>query len=196
MEPQPQPSTVESFDFRCTAEWHLARLGAKYAAPVYSFALYLTKTTGRFYPSLSTLAEYFDANPRYIGKAIKQLVKARFFIELKRDQGFPVSYRPVLHTEWKKKHPGCCLEKVAMPWSAEEVDPLVKRLHSASDGRLKLYPNFVRGMRATKLSDDEIVAAFADYYSAEGRQRKLVGMYARFMEHLRDVYANKQGKHL
>jgi DNA-binding transcriptional regulator YhcF (GntR family) len=185
MEAQPQQIHAESYTFTCSAEWHLARLGSRYAAPVYSFALHLSKGSGRFYPSINSLAEYFDAHPRYIGKAIRKLEKARFFIELKREEGFPVSYRPVLHSEWRKSHPGCCLEKVQMPWQSEAVDSLVSRLHAASDGKLRLYSNFVRGLRNTGLSDDAIVAAFSEFYSVDSGPQ--LGRYARFMKALRDV---------
>ncbi len=180
---EPQTTDAQSHNFTCSAEWHLARLSSKYAAPVYSFAIHLSHHSGRFFPSINSLAEYFNAHPRYIGKAIRQLVAAKFFVELKREKGSAVSYRPVLHGDWRKLHPGCCLEKSQMAWQTEKADPLVVRLHAASDGKLRLFENFVKGMRATLLSDDEIVERYNEFHKADyGPER---GRYKRFMESLR-----------
>jgi hypothetical protein len=179
-----QMENATSFKLYCSAEWHLVRIGADYAPVVYSYAMLLSKNSGRFSLSIAEMAGYFGADPKSIRKAVRKLRKAGFLIKLREEPGRPIAYRPVHHMEWSKDHPGQCLEKVQMPWSGEEVDPLVKRLHAASDGRLNLFPNFVRGMRNTGHSDDAIVGHFESFYQALplGSSK---GIFGQFMKHLR-----------
>jgi hypothetical protein len=186
---EPQPTTETSFALFCTGEWHISRLGATYAPLVYSYAMHMSKKSGRFWLSLPAIAEYFNADIKSIRKAVRALEKARFFIRLKNENSRAVSYRPLGHGEWAKRHPGCCLEKVQKTWHDEPVDPLVSRLYAASDGKLRLYTNFVTGMRRTRLSDDEIVQAWGYFYAIDEQPWR--GVFGRFMQHLRDLAGKK-----
>ena len=168
-------------------------MGADFAAPLYSYAMYLAKKSGRLSLSIGELAIYFGADERSISKAIRKLVKAGFFVRLKAEPGKPVSYGPVAHKEWANKHPGSCLEKAVMPWSDEKVDPLVSGLHAASDGRLRLYANFVQGLRNTGHRDDQIVMHWNAFYAADNPEGpKWKGVFARFMAYLRDQEIKSQ----
>lgn len=173
-----------SFDFLCSAEWHLSRSGSMYAAVVYGFALMLSKTTGRFYPSIPKLALYFNADDRAVRKAIHKLERNGFFVKLKAIPGQPISYRPVPHKEWAQNNPNCCLDKVAMTWADEEKDSLAIWLHSASDGTMKCFPNFMRGIRNLGHPEAAIRELFMEFYVNDEATQK--GRFSRFMKFLRE----------
>jgi hypothetical protein len=176
-------SGTSSFDFLCSAEWHLSRSGSMHAAVIYGFALKLSNSSGRFNVSIHKLADYFDADPRYIRKAIHKLVRAGFFVKLKEVPGSAVAYRPVPHAEWARKNPDSCLVKVAMPWENEKKDQLAVWLFAASDGTMKCFPNFMVGMRKLGHSDAAVREHFEAFYASDGPDKK--GRYKRFMKYLR-----------
>jgi hypothetical protein len=186
-----QPTNETSFKLFCSAEWHLARM-PRYASPLYSYAMHLAKGSGRFSLSLGEMAVYFGVDIKCIRAAAHALEKVGLFKLLREEPGKAVSYRPIPHKEWSRNRPTSCIQKISMPWDSETVDSLVKRLHAASDGRLRLYSNFVVGMRRTGLSDDEIVGQWEVFYAADnpvGAQWR--GIYGRFMKHLRDYSEEK-----
>jgi len=176
----------ESLDFYCTLVWHFSRMG-KYESLIYNHAHQLTSktpTNRRYYPAIAKLAVYFGTGQKTIRRAVHNLEKQGFFFKLREERGKPIVYRPIEHKEWKGRFPGRCLDKIEMPWVAEIKDPLVGRLHAASDGRLKLYTNFVRGLRNTGHSDDAIVNHWQAFYELE-HGKSIKGIYRRFMVHLR-----------
>jgi len=191
METAKENTSVENLDFLCSAEWHFAKLG-KYEALVYGHAMRLTMARDKngkqiprnYHPAISKIAAYFGTSQRTILRAIQNLEKRGFFIRMRTAPGKSVSYRPVEHKEWAGRFPGQCLVLLAMPWTEEEKDPLVIRLHAASDGRLKLFKNFVIGMRRTGHSDDAILEHWENFYSNHGDKWK--GIYGRFMAYLRE----------
>lgn len=148
----------------CSAEWHLERLDyPRLATAIYSIAFRISKNTGRFSVSYPNLAEYFDADERHVARAVRQLRQIEFFEWLAADPGHSCVYRPVPHSEWSRSHPGKCTEKIALPWDWEG-DPLGRQLFAICDGRIKFfYPNVLKGMRNTGLSDAEIVECMKEF---------------------------------
>jgi hypothetical protein len=177
------PSITSSFRLRCSAEWHLARFGNSLACPIYNLAMHLAFRSGRLVLSVRTLAEYFHADYDTVARAIRKLEREGLFVRLRSEPGRPVAYRPVAHDVWKVTHPERCLEKVEMPWSEEQKDPLAIRLFAASDGTMPCYPNFLKGARNTGHSDDAIVAHFEAFYANDREPKK--GRFGRFMSYLR-----------
>lgn len=173
-----------SFDFLCSAEWHLSRSGSMYAAVIYGFAQKLSKQTGRFNASIPKLAEYFHADDRAIRKAIKKLVRSGFFVKLRAVPGSSVAYRPVPHKEWANKNPNCCLEMIKNPWSDEEKDALAIWLYAASDRTMKCFPNFMVAIRKTGHSEEAVRQHFQVFYAEDGNEKK--GRFKRFLQHLRE----------
>jgi hypothetical protein len=186
-------------DLECSSEWHLARLGS-FAAVVYGIALKITKPNKnepdlprRFWVSVPRLAEYFNRDPKTIRRAVHKLERAGFFVAMKAVPGESVTYRPVEHKEWASLHTGRCREKLATPWDDEVKDELAIWLHTASDGTMKMWPNFMRGLRkqASKLgySDTDLRAHFTVFFAADNHVR--LGRFKRFMQYLRDQSERK-----
>jgi len=176
-------------DLLCSAEWHLSRSGVLFAAVIYGFALKISNKTGRFYVSIPRLAEYFAADDRAIRKAIHKLERFGFFVKLKEVPGKSVSYRPVPHDEWARKNPNACLEKLATPWDDEKKDELAIWLHAASDGTMKCFPNFMRGMRNIGHSDEALREHFTAFYASDSKEAK--GRFKRFMRYLHSLPEEK-----
>jgi biotin operon repressor len=161
---KPGDSTVrenhESFatEYHCTAEWHLARMSSKYAAPLYGFALRLSRKSESFYASQIGLAEYFRCSRRTIWTAVQELNAAGFFIRISKSPFRTTMYMVLDHIAWAKKNPGRCPTKIEFPWSADGPQ-LGKELHAMSGGRVKFRPEQIEYLRSD-FTDAEIKRGF------------------------------------
>jgi hypothetical protein len=176
--------------FYCCSEWHFARLhgrGSNIAPLVYTIALNFSKNTGVFNIAAGNLAEFLGVDVKNVQRAYQHLVRLGFFEVLRRERGTSVKYRVLKHRDWKAKHPGCCAERVEMPWDDEEKDQLGQRLYGVSGGRYRTYTNFLKGMRNTGHNDEAICALFREFIDIEqptGKQWRN-GFSGRFMKFLR-----------
>lgn len=186
--------------FLCSSEWHLSRSNSFFAAVIYGFALKITKPIvpapgskpdpnadqkRRFFVSIPSMAEYFGADERTVRRTVHKLEREGFFVKLKEVPGESVSYRPVLHKEWAHKNPKCCLDYEEMPWADEAKDELAIWLFTASDGSMKCFPNFMRGLRKLGHSDDALREHFGAFYADDIPEKK--GRFKRFMAYLRPL---------
>lgn len=180
---------ITSSSFYCSAEWHFAQLtgpGANYAPLIHSLALHIAGKSGVFSASIPTLAEYFKANEKTIRKALRLLEALGFFELIAQEPGASVRYRPIKHRDWEVAHPGRCTTKETMPW-LPEADTLGMELFAISGQRFKPYPNFVKGMRKTGHSGDQIkqhFRAFATIENPIGR-RWANGFAGKFIKYLK-----------
>ncbi len=165
----------ENSAYLCTAEWHLARLvHTPLAGVLYGFARQLSKNNkGRFYASQKNLGHYFDVSRWTIKRTMEALVESGFFELVAQEPFTPSVYRVISHKEWLAQHPGCCAVKETFPWSTEDGDQLGRRLCSASGGKVRYQTYQLAGLRATGLSDEQIVAAFERLIAAEEARRKV-----------------------
>ncbi len=180
---------IDEFDVSplyCSSEWHFARFGGEgreYTYPIYSLAFRISSDSGRFSASISTLAEYLDADPKAIRAALHLLVLAGFFKVLKAEEGKSVSYRPVPHQEWSEAHPHCCINKDVLPWS--EGDKLGQDMYAASDGRYKTRLNLLSGIRKTGHSDAAILTLWREFLeikNPEGYKWKhITGQFIKYL---------------
>lgn len=179
---------MESYSYyHCSSEWHLARLKAKHAALIYSFAFHLAGKTGVFYASIPRLAEHFAADERSIRKAVRALAELGLFEKLPTAPGAPVRYRPVPHTEWAKNHPGQCTEKCPTTWDSEAKDTLGMELHAISGGQYTTHAHFLKAMRKTEHSDAAIREHFRTFITQVkpvGKNWKF-GLHGRFIRYLK-----------
>jgi hypothetical protein len=172
----------------CSAEWHIERHCPKPAASIYSIALRVTRKTGRFTVSYPKLAAYFDVSERTIRYAVHSLRDIELFKLLSSEPGRKCTYQPIHHDDWALKHPGKCLEKISGPdyW---EQDLLGQALFAVCDGRVSFfYPNVLKGMRNTGLTDLEIVERMKKFRAIDRPptgQPWVKGFVGRFMVHLK-----------
>ena len=111
------PTPNES-SFHCSIERHLFKLKNPAAAFIYLFAARLSNGSGRFNPSINSLAEYFGAANSTIIRGLTVLVRAGLLVEIGRKVGSPVVYKVVPHDEWAEAHPGDCVTKSMRPGSS------------------------------------------------------------------------------
>ena len=186
MKPKTKPDASSVFagesKLHCSSERHLARLKTQCVGIVHSHALRMSKESENYYCSIPQMAAYFDKDPRTIRAAFRELTKLGFFEVIRRENGKAVNYRPLGHTEWAEKHPGQCVEKLAMPWDGE-TDPLGRSLYSVSGARVTFFPNVLKGLRRHEFTDAEIITEWKQFLS---EQDPLVwrGIIKRFNEYL------------
>jgi biotin operon repressor len=155
----------DSFDteYYCTGEWHLSRMKSKYAAPLYGFALRLSRESARFYASQSRLAQYFGCSRRTICAAVQELEAAGFFVRISKSPFRTTVYTVLDHNTWAKENPGDCAIKIEMPWSGE-LSELGRQLHAISGGRVKFRPEQI-GYLQSNFSDEEITRGFRQLFA-------------------------------
>lgn len=152
---------IESF-FHCSAEWHLRQMKSNFAAILYSWARRLTRNSGVFSASVTSVSHYFGVDRKTVLRALGELTRLGLF-ELKRRARFrPNVYRIIDHKEWAARHPGLCVEKAALPWDGEG-DPLGRQLFAISGQRVKFLPNQMTGLRRLGFSDPEITELFRSF---------------------------------
>jgi hypothetical protein len=171
----------------CSSEWHIEKCCPKPASSIYSIAFRVARTSGRFTVSYPNLATYFHTSERTIRRAIHSLREIELFKMLSSEPGHPCAYQPIPHSIWQQTHPGQCSEKLTMPdW---EKDLLGLALFTQCDGRVKFfYPNVLKGMRNTGLSDLQIVERmkrFREIDAPPAGQPWTRGFVGRFMNHLK-----------
>lgn len=177
------PPELKLSKYYCSPEWHFSRLvHAPFAGVLYSFALRISKESGRFHGSVLGIADYFHVSRSKVQRAIKALVDSEFFALVAQETFQPSVYRVFPHKEWAAQHPGQCAVKEAFPWSAEEGDEFGVRLWNASGGKVKYQPYQLRALRKTGKTDDEIVAAFETFFAAEQVRRNVGGWTGRWAE--------------
>jgi hypothetical protein len=173
--------------FFCSAEWHFAQLsgpGARYAPLIHSHALHIARTSGIYSASVPNLAAYFGADEKSIRKALHILLALGFFEIVEEAPGSSVRYRPIRHKDWQPKNPGRCTAKQAGVWQG---DTLSAELYAISGQRFRTYPNLIKAMRKTKLSDDQIKEHFRMFATQEhsAGHIKWGGFAGRFLKHLK-----------
>ncbi len=73
------------------------------------------------------------------------------------------NYRIVKHEEWAAKHKDKCYLAEPMTWDKDPKDALALALYRESQGKVKWYPNILKGLRSTGLIDSEIVVAWCQW---------------------------------
>jgi hypothetical protein len=195
----------EYSNYHCTQEWHLTRLRdaeghkAPFAAILYPFAFRISKKSGRFHCSAVKIAEHFAVSEWTVLRAMRALMTAGFFDLINKEVFQSSVYRVVSHVEWAKAHPGGCAIRSTFPLSSERGDELGVRLFNASGGRLKYQPYKLAALRATGLSDDEIVKRFEDFVAHETARREAGGWHGpwkavgyRFLQHLKGDHPQEE----
>jgi len=176
VEPQAHESTLY-----CSAEYHLVALGSVTAMGIYGLALRVAQKTGRFRASTRTLSNYFSVRQQTIVDAMQLLCENGWFEILTADPGKPVVYVPIIHSDWAEKHSGQCVEKLEMPWDAEKKDELGPVLFAHTDGRYKIWPNILKGLRNTRHSDKAIEYHVTQFWKIDSRKK---GVWSRFKQYL------------
>lgn len=167
----------DEYSYHCSPEWHLAQLRhTPLAGLLYSFALRISKKSGRFHGSVLGIAEYFGVGRWKVQRALAALVDLGFFVRDLQERFTPTVYRVIAHKDWAAQHPGGCAVKAEFPWSTEEGDQLGKRLWNASGGKLKYKMFQLKTLRKTGLTDDQIVRAFEGFVGAEQTRRETQGL--------------------
>jgi hypothetical protein len=184
--------TAEPTSLYCSAEWHLARLKDRYAILIFNLALRLSRgNENQFSASIPTLATYFGVAYKTIWRAIHSLRAEGFFIVLKEEPGKPVVYHVLTHREWvERKGDGNCAKKLVYAWTGEESDRLGVELFAASNQRVRVFPNQLKALRATKLLDKYIVFAWRRFLETDkptGERWK--GAIYRFLKSLKSPKA-------
>jgi hypothetical protein len=180
------PEKEDSF-LHCSAEWHFARFtgdGASLAPLVYNIVFRIAGDSGNFSASAAKLATYLNVNDRYVYDAIDLLVAAGFLQLIEAELGKPTKYRPVGHTEWAEKHPGCCTKKIDKLFTDE--DPLGKKLFGILGG-LKCFPNMLKGLRNSGATDEQIEQCgktFMEQDKGKGSKRR----WKRFHDYVRSQH--------
>lgn len=171
--------------FHCCAEWHLARLSPM-CGLVHSFALRVSKNTGRFCPSAENVANYFHRDRTTILKAYVELREAGFFELLYRARGqAPNTYKVLTHKQWAAKHPNKCALKAEYPWTGESQDTLAQNLSMRVGGAIRFPAVTIKNIRAMRrrgkpLTDRQIARYFDFYYRTAGQHRKARAVPAGF----------------
>jgi hypothetical protein len=170
--------------FHCSVEWHLQQMDSRLACPLYTWGRRLSANSTNFFPSVESIASYFDCNRATVFRALQELVWCGWAEIVRKDPGKPVVYRLIDHEDWALTYPDCCTEKDTMPWEGQG-DPLGKALYAASGGRAKFFQRQMKGLRCFGFTDERISAEFQiflDRNPQKGGQWKSV--YYRFRTHL------------
>jgi hypothetical protein len=170
--------------FHCSAEWHLKSLNSRLACPLYTWGRRLSANSTNFFPSVESIANYFDCNRTTVFRALQELVAYGWAEIVRKEAGKPVVYRLIEHEEWSRNNPDCCTEKDTMPWEGQG-DSLGKALYAASGGSAQFLPRQMKGLRSSGFSDNEIThefQIFLDRNTQKGGEWKSV--YYRFRTHL------------
>jgi hypothetical protein len=160
------------------------------AGPLYSWACRLSASSGKFFPSIESIANYLGSHRSTVFKALQEHVETGWFEVERNDPGYPVIYRPVDHDEWADENPGCCIEKDVMPWEGEG-DPLGIKLYAQSGGRARFLPRQMDGLRKFGLSDGDIHQEFACFLY-ENPDIDLKRVYFPFRTHLLHVLKKRK----
>jgi len=166
----------------CSAEYHLVLLNSATAIGIYNLALRLSQKTGRFRTSIRTLADYFKRGRTTIIEALQLLEGNGWFERLSAEPGKPVVYRPIYHSDWAETRSSECVEKLEYPWSAEDHDELGRMLYAHSDGRFKIYPNILKGLRSTGHTNGAIQWHFTQFWSSDSKKKKMWGRFKQYLE--------------
>ncbi len=170
--------------FHCCAEWHLAQLGSPSAALVYPFALRISKNSGKFACSATSVGAFFGKHRTTILRAYHELTKVGLF-ELLEYGKFDVNiYNVLRHDAWAPKHPGLCAKKIEFPWTGEG-DLLGQQLYAASGCRVKFKEFQITACRKTGLPEETIVSLFTEWRDGVGKFRKPRNMFFHFLMFLR-----------
>jgi biotin operon repressor len=145
-------------EYYCTAEWHFACMKSKYAAPLYGFALRLSRKSESFYASQIRLAEYFGCSRRTIWTAVQELEAAGFFVRISKSPFRTNVYTVLDHSTWAYENPDNCAIKIEMPWSAEGSQ-LGRQLHAISGASVKFRTQQIEYLQIN-FNDEEITRGF------------------------------------
>jgi hypothetical protein len=156
-------------------------MSSEFAPVLYSWAGRLSSNSGNFFPSVGSIARYFEIDRTTVFRALQELESLDFLEPIHREPGKPVTYRVVTHDEWARQHPDLCVEKESFPWTGEG-DLLGQALYAASGGQAKFLPRQMKGLRASGFSDMRIAEEFRiflDRNPQRGREWKTVYFYFR-----------------
>jgi hypothetical protein len=179
--------------FHCDISWHLKGL----ALQIYILASKLAHESGKFFPAIANLAQFYDVGESTVSRALGQLEKNGFLNVEECELFKPTVYRVVSHSDWASKHPGKCCQKETLPWTGDPlVDPLAPKFHSVSGGRIKFRENDMKGLRKLNRPDEELVAEFSDFfeekweYCSQNKQA-LFTFSGKFVKRMKEKCAQK-----
>ncbi|MGA8490398.1 MAG: hypothetical protein WB711_08260 [Terriglobales bacterium] len=181
----------------CCSEFHFAQYsgpGSTLVPLLYGISFHLSKLSGSFHLALDKLKPVLHTKDDLIYAAADLLVTDGFWIVTESENGKPVKYKPVGHTEWAQRHPGRCGEKIVIEYadSGSELYLLGKRLGSVLGGE-KFHKNVLLGVQnaaPNKATSDEICAHAKKFMALDkgngsGKERR-----KRFIEYLREQPEN------
>lgn len=145
--------------FHCCAEFHLQDMSSRFTAPLYSWGRRLSVNSECFFPSIGTIAKFFNRDRTTVLRAIQDLARSGWAEVVQKEPGKPVAYRFIDHDDWAEKYPGHCVEKDDMPWEGEG-DLLGRALYAASGGQARFLPHQMDGLRKSGFSDQQIASEF------------------------------------
>jgi len=181
----------------CCAEFHFAQYsgpGSTLVPLLYGISFHLSKESNSFHLALDKLVPVLHTKDDLVYAAADLLVTDGFWIVTESENGKPVKYRPVRHTEWAQQHPGRCGEKIVIEYAdtGSELYLLGRRLFAVLGGE-KFHKNILLGVRnavSSRTTDDEICAHAKKFMALDkgkgsGKERR-----KRFIEYLREQPEN------
>jgi biotin operon repressor len=173
----------EFVEYYCSAEWHLAKLKSRYASLIYSLALRLSKSSGKFFGSGVNLGNYFGCHRNTVYKAIDELQDSGLFVLISQGYFEAKTYHVLTHEEWATKYPNECANKLEFAWSSEDSDQLGKQLYATSGGKVTVLAHQLKALRKTGLTDQQIVSCFDGFLANQSSGQSAV--MPRFIKYLR-----------
>ena len=166
---------------KCGVECHLWRSGLELAIYTKLAAVTWDKGEakhGTYFSSIEIIAQLFGVPYNSAQRAVKSLVKSGWLVQVESTTGRTSAralkyetfksknYRVVTHKEWAANHKDRCYIAEPMPWDGEPKDALALALYRESQGKVRWYPNIIKALRGTGLSDHGIVTAWREYVAS------------------------------
>jgi len=149
------PAEVLETAFLCDTCWHLPGLAFR----IYELARRVSHRTKKFYPSLKSLAFYFQVSESTVQRA------KGFFEVLDEGPFISTVYKVLSHEEFVRKYPDQCCQKEVFAWSDDpRVDPLGQQFYARSGGRIKFRTSDMKGLRKLGLSDEQLLSEFERFF--------------------------------
>ena len=158
----------------CDVEFHFRRMtgtGSDLAYPLYTLSRRLAYKSGTFSLSLQEACAFLNVpNDHPIYPAAALIVRAGWWQVLEAELGKPVKYRPLSHDEWAEKFGvRCCIQKQeGFPYKDDtETAQLGRELHAVFGGG-RLHPAWLKSLRNTGATDDQIVTLAKEFMQQDG----------------------------
>ncbi len=176
---QAPPANGES-KFHCCAEWHLAKALPAPCYAIYSFAMRISKNSGKFSASAVSVAGFLGLSEKTVRRCYQKLAALGFFELLQRAKFESSIFRVLSHEQWRSEHPGRCTVE-----ADPDLDPLAEDLYKVSGGSMKFKQSHLSAFRGTGLTDLEIVESLESYTFGHDTPTSIRRFVAAFLCYLR-----------